>query len=330
MKTRKFISTLLICSMVSLGFLACSDDDDDDVQPTNNNNNNNNNGVTISEQIAANAELDSLEVAIAYVGLKSSLESSGNYTVFGLSNQAFRDLLQEYSVQRVSHLADTTLMDLLEYHISSEAEYKSADLNGRMYINSMNSSGPNNTQLSIQVNGNGGSIELNGKATVIHADIEASNGVVHIIDNYLDKPTILTFLEVDGRFDSLLILVRNNLYSYENTFSTGIRTVFAPDNQAFEAYINSEGNYNQISDINILTIPAFLDYHYIASANIQSGQMSDGQTLSTKQGSDLTVDLTNGLQLTTSDTTQSNVNVSETDIQASNGVLHRVDAVLKY
>lgn len=328
MKTRKFLSTLMICSTISLGFLACSDDDDD-VQPTNNNNNNNS-GVSISEQIAATAELDSLEVAIAYVGLKSTLESSGNYTVFAPSNQAFIALLQEYSVQRVTHLPDTTLMDLLQYHISGKAEYKSADLNGRMYIESMNSSGPNNSQLSIQVNGTGGSIELNGKATVSNADIDASNGVVHVIDDYLEKPTLLTFLEVDGRFDSLLIIVRNNNYSYETTFSTGTRTIFAPDNQAFEAYINKESGYNQVSDIGLFTIPSFLNYHYISGLNIRSGQMSNGQTLSTAQGNDLTVDLANGLQLTTSNTAQANVNVTETDIQASNGVLHRVDAVLEY
>ncbi|MEX2380208.1 MAG: fasciclin domain-containing protein [Vicingaceae bacterium] len=327
MKSVKLFRLLILSGLICFG-VACSDDDDE-VQPPNNNNNNDN-GETISAQIAATTGLDSLEIAIAQVGFNTTLQSSGNHTFFAPSNQAFQQLLSDQSVQRVSHLADAAILDLLQYHLSSQAEYKSNDLNGRMYIESTNTGGPDSTKLSIQVNGSGGSIVLNGEATISEADIDASNGVLHVIDNYIDKPTILNFLETDGRFDSLLILVRNNNLDYESRFSTGTKTLFAPDNQSFSNYISSEGAYNQMSDIPFLTIPSILDYHYINNTNIRSNQMTQDQNMQTKQGNSLTVDLTNGLQLETTNNGQSNVNVSETDIQATNGVIHRVDAVLKY
>lgn len=326
MKSVKLFRLLVLSGLISFG-VACSDDDEDDVQPANNNNNNNESGVTISEQIAATAELDSLEVALAHIGLNSTLESAGNYTVFAPSNQAFQALLQEHSVQRVSHIPDTTLMDLLQYHISSQAEYMAADLSGQMYIESMNSSGPDNSQLSIQVNGSGSNVVLNGEATITDADIDASNGVLHVIDNYIDKPTILTFLEVDGRFDSLLVIVKDNNYNYENAFSSGMKTLFAPSNQACAAYI-SASPYAKMDDIPLATKPTILNYHYTNNVNLRSDQMSQDQEITSVQGNKLIIDLTNGIELETVSSSQGNVNVSVTDIQATNGVLHIVDEVL--
>ncbi len=97
-------------------------------------------------------------------------------------------------------------------------------------------------------------------------------------------------------------------------------TVFAPTNAAFEAL--PEGTLedllkpeNQSDLANILT------FHVVPSVALSS-YLSDGQKIKTVQGDELTVDITDGV------VSINDAKVVTADVQASNGVVHIIDAVL--
>lgn len=99
----------------------------------------------------------------------------------------------------------------------------------------------------------------------------------------------------------------------------GPLTVFAPNNEAF-------GKLNQADLTQLLTNPDqlgdILQYHVVEGA-ATSGDLEDGQTLTTLQGGELTVGI-DGSTVTVND-----AEVVQADLQAGNGVIHVIDTVLQ-
>ena len=70
-----------------------------------------------------------------------------------------------------------------------------------------------------------------------------------------------------------------------------------------------------------------MKYHVVAGANVTSGQLTDGQTVTTFNGGDFTVNIS-GSDVTITDAGGNTANVVLTDVQATNGVIHVLDAVI--
>ena len=105
----------------------------------------------------------------------------------------------------------------------------------------------------------------------------------------------------------------------ETLQSEGPFTVFAPTNEAFAALpdgtlesLLQEENRDQL--VKILT------YH-VVSGKVMSADLQDGMMAETVQGSSITIDLDNGVSV-------DNANVVTADVEASNGVVHIIDAVI--
>ncbi|MFO7846635.1 MAG: fasciclin domain-containing protein [Balneolaceae bacterium] len=97
-------------------------------------------------------------------------------------------------------------------------------------------------------------------------------------------------------------------------------TVFAPTNEAFEALPDGTlesllmpENQDQLVEI--------LTYHVVAG-EVMSGDLSDGMTAETVEGSEVTISLSD------SGAKVNDANVEAADIEASNGVVHVIDAVI--
>ena len=96
-------------------------------------------------------------------------------------------------------------------------------------------------------------------------------------------------------------------------------TVFAPTNEAFAAL--PEGTLeNLLKPENKDQLVAILTYH-VVSGNVKSTDLSDGMTATTVNGKDITVSLADGVKI-------NGANVTAADIEASNGVVHVIDAVI--
>lgn len=325
MKNVKFLTYLFLGISLSASIVACSDDDEDDVQAVTNNNNSQQN---IAQIAIASDQTDSLVVALTQAGLVSTFEGSGNFTVFAPTNQAFADFIAATpGVDQISDIPNTLLTNTLLYHVLNN-EVKSGDLSDNLYAATLNTEGPNSEATVLKVNTTNG-VSINNNASVVQADIDASNGVIHLIDALILPKNIVDLAINDNRFDSLVVALTQPTFNFATTLAgNGPFTVFAPTNQAFVDLLASNTNWNSISDIDATTLEAVLEYHVVNGANVRSDALSQDQNIATLGSGTLTVDLTNGAQLLTSDTSQAAVNIIITDVQGTNGVIHAVESVL--
>ncbi len=127
-------------------------------------------GADIVDIAAGNEAFSTLVAAVTAAGLIDTLKGDGPFTVFAPTDEAFA-ALPEGTVEAL--LADIpTLTAILTYHVVPGA-VMSGDLTDGMMAETVNGQ-------SITI-GVGDTVTVDG-ATVIQADIEASNGVIHVID----------------------------------------------------------------------------------------------------------------------------------------------------
>lgn len=133
--------------------------------------------MTISQLVASNAQLSTLNTALDAAGLKSTLSAAGSYTVFAPTDAAFAKVPSD---QLASVLNDAdALRSLLLYHVVAE-KATAAQIRGVK-------GGTTVQGADIAVTTQGNTLKINN-ATVTRADINACNGIVHLIDTVLMPP----------------------------------------------------------------------------------------------------------------------------------------------
>ena len=166
--------SLLALTLV-LPLSACDSDSDDDM---------NNNLSTITELVVANAQLSTLEAAVIEAELDDDLASAGPFTVFAPTDAAFGDLLDALDATPEELLARDDLGSILSYHVVSGMTVRAADISVGQTVATLGSG-----VFTIVAAGTGLGIDTDGDgaadARIITTDVEASNGVVHLIDAVL-------------------------------------------------------------------------------------------------------------------------------------------------
>jgi transforming growth factor-beta-induced protein len=309
MRTR-FLSILALALVATFTLTSCEKDDVNEIPaPTND----------VVELAQATTELSTLVTAVVTANLVTTLKGSGPFTVFAPTNEAFAKL--DEGVLEVLLANPTVLADLLKYHVVS-GKVLSTDLTTTSVQTLLSGK-----SISVSV-ANG--VTLNGTASVVEADIEATNGVVHVIDEVLipegfelPKDNIVS---IAAQTPSLSILVEA-LSLFPNLVdalsSDGSFTVFAPTNDAFIALLGVIGQ-KSLSDIPESVIERLLKYHVISGAALMSTDLSDGQMASTLLSDDDKIKV----QISGQSVKINGANVTAANIEASNGVVHVVDAVL--
>jgi len=124
-------------------------------------------------------DFTTLVSAVTAADLVDTLKGEGPYTVFAPTDAAFAAVPKE---TLDALLADPkgALTDVLTYHVAS-GKVMASDLSDGMMIDTVNGA-----QLEVKINADG--TVMIGDATVITADIETSNGVIHVIDTVLVPP----------------------------------------------------------------------------------------------------------------------------------------------
>ena len=175
---------------LTLSFTSCNKDDDDDfITPD---------PLNIVEAAMATEDLSSLVGALvqADAGFVDLLQTDGPFTVFAPTNQAFTDLLNALG-DDYNSLADfdTTdekalLADILAYHVVSGVAAFSTDLSDGQTIETAQGE-------SITISLTGGVFiqdATDTDAQVTAADVETSNGVVHIINKIILPQSVVDAL----------------------------------------------------------------------------------------------------------------------------------------
>lgn len=106
--------------------------------------------------------------------------SPAPFTVFAPNNLAFLDLLTELGVDRLSAIDEPTLNSTLNHHVVGEINTLSSDLSDNLLINTLEG--------EITANDTGGASLTDGNnrvSNIIVVDVQANNGVLHIIDKVI-------------------------------------------------------------------------------------------------------------------------------------------------
>lgn len=284
---------------------------------------------TIVDVAVGNPDFSTLVDLVVAAGLAETLSGEGPFTVFAPTNAAFEavpaDVLESLA-------ADTeALTKVLLYHVVVGAAVTSDQVSpGEVTMG-------DGSAATISAAGDGLMID---NANIVAVDVEASNGVIHVIDAVIlpadlelgggeEAPAedpmeesagdIVDVAVEAGSFGTLVAAVEA-AGLVDTLKGDGPFTVFAPTDEAFAAL--PEGLVEALLlEENREVLTQILLYHVIAGAAVTSDQVAPGEvemadgslaTLSA-EGDGLLID---------------GANIVAVDVEASNGVIHVIDAVI--
>ena len=262
-----------------------------------------------------------LLTALEAAGLDATLaDEDADFTVFAPTDEAF-EALPEGTLDTL--LADTDLLtDVLLYHVITDSVVGSETA---LSLAGTTTTMANEAKLAITVRGD--ALYLN-ESLVIDTDIEASNGVIHVIDAVL-TPTVIG--EPEGSIVDLA-LASPDLTTLVTALQAAdlvgtladedaLFTVFAPTDEAFAA-LGEDAIAALLADTEALT--DVLLYHVVGGAAVDSIDATAlyGQMVTMVNEADVTIDIRDG---------ELYINESKViikDIPATNGIIHVIDMVL--
>jgi len=265
-----------------------------------------------SEDIPTNAAgtgvHNSLVAALAHANLVSTLEGTGPFTVFAPTDQAFADAgidLADFDTPE----ENDTLANILLYHVVAGSVASNAVTDG---------------MLATMANGDRAKFGLDagtvsiGTATVTTADVQASNGIIHVIDQVLMPPADLTTIAMGTGIHDTLVSAVMQADLVPTLTGPGPFTLFAPTDQAFaQAGIDL---VSLDSPEGKVLLEEILLYHVI-SGDVPSTDIDECMINETVNGQPLAFSLENGVMV-------NDANVTLADVVASNGIIHVIDKVL--
>ena len=268
---------------------------------------------TIMDIVTDSPNHNTLQAALEAAQLNSTLTNDGPFTLFAPTDAAF-DALPDGLVETLLADPEGLLTQILLYHVTDGAVL-AGSLSDQQVITMLNG-----TTATITLNAQGAFIN---DAEITVTDLIASNGVVHVIDAVLvpEVPTltvwdIIVNSPVHTTLEAAVLAADlDGALSGDGPF-----TVFAPTDQAF-SLLPAALVADLLDDVPPTNLTQILLYHVIGSENL-AASLTDGESLTTLQGQNLTVDITAGGVFV------NNAQVVATDIQADNGVVHVINAVL--
>ncbi len=281
---------------------------------------------SIVDIAASDERFSTLVSAVTAAGLVDTLKGEGPFTVFAPTNDAFAALPAGTLDSLLKPENKQQLTDILLYHVVPGKVMASdvAALNGKMVDTALEGK-------QIAVKTDMGNVYLNDNVKVIATDIEASNGVIHVIDTVLlppteqasvstDKKDIVDTAVADGRFKTLVAAVQA-AGLVDTLKGEGPFTVFAPTDDAFAALpagtldtLLKPENKQQLIDI--------LTYH-VVPGKVMAADVTKLDKAPTVLGKDINIKVQDGKVIL-----NDKVQVILTDIETSNGVIHVIDGVL--
>jgi len=273
---------------------------------------------------AEDGRFTTLVATVQAAGLAETLSGEGPFTVFAPTDEAFAALPTGTLDSLLLPENKQKLTDILLYHVVPGKVMAAAltEMDGKSVDTALTAK-----QIAIKVDM--GSVYLNENTKVIITDIEASNGVIHVIDSVLLPPSdeaatetkdIVDTAVADGRFTTLVSAVQA-AGLVDTLKGEGPFTVFAPTDEAFASLpagtldtLLLPENKQKLTDI--------LLYH-VVPGKVMAADVVDLSSTSTVLGKDATIKVEDG-KVFLNNTTQ----VIITDIETSNGVIHVIDSVL--
>lgn len=278
---------------------------------------------TILDVVIEAGDFTTLIAAIDAAGLTSTIDdASATLTVFAPTDAAFA-LLGGAAINDL--LADPdALSDILLYHVVSGTALDSAAATDAVGTTIEMANGDR-----VGVSAKNDSLFLN-LSKVTATDIQADNGVIHVIDAVLMPPadatlsesTIINIAAADERFTTLVAALGATGLDTVLASDTDTFTVFAPTDAAFEA-MGSANVTALLGDLDNLT--EILQQHVITDAAVDAvtAYSLSGNAATTVGGAEVPISISSKRELRVG-----GAKVIIADIHASNGVIHVIDTVI--
>lgn len=262
--------------------------------------------------VASNAgQFNTLLAAAKAAGLADAL-STGHFTVFAPTDEAFAALGQDAINDLLRPENRGLLQSILKYHVveGSVDSHRVADAGGLATLNGQRA----------EIEQRRGGLSIAG-AHIVKADIKASNGIIHVIDRVImpsTKDLVETAVEA-GSFSTLAAAVQA-AGLVATLQSDGPFTVLAPTDEAFAA-LPAGTVESLLKPENRDQLKAVLLYH-VVPGRVYASDVVKLRNAKTAQGGEIAIGAAGGRVFI------NGAQVVQTDIDATNGVIHVIDSVL--
>ncbi|MHC4260906.1 MAG: fasciclin domain-containing protein [Planctomycetota bacterium] len=268
--------------------------------------------LDLVETAAAAGNFATLLQAATAAGIAGALQGDGPFTVFAPTDEAFGKLDPALLADLLEPENREVLRTILEFHVVPGA-VDSASVVGITETRAINGQ-----RLAVDVDDSG--VHVAG-ATVTAVDVKASNGIIHVIDRVMIPNTedVIGTALGDGRFGTLAqALTAGGLV--EALRGEGPFTVFAPTDEAFAA-LDPQVLADLLKPENVEQLQAVLKYHVVPGRLSARSAVAAG-VAQTLQGDSVRLQIENGQLMV------EGARVIASDVDATNGVVHVIDAVL--
>jgi transforming growth factor-beta-induced protein len=277
-----------------------------------------------------NKDFSTLVSAVVQAGLLNTLLSDDNeLTLFAPTNAAFTAAGVTLPANNPTNNA--ALAEILKYHvIAGEDEVTSGDI-------ATGSSSATTLSGPIYLSKGAAGVFINGTSQVTIADIQASNGVVHVINRTLVEPT-QTIADIavgyttatTPEFTQLVAALSKVPALLTAADSEGNLTVFAPTDAAFQALYTALGvaNINELETAIGNAKLAQVLQHHIVGARVFSTDLVSGNVNTLNEGDPVTINVTNLTVTDAAGRPAAALVPSLLNVHATNGVIHVIDKVL--
>lgn len=278
---------------------------------------------SITDTAVSAGDFTLLVAALQATGLDAVLsDESKTFTVFAPNDDAFAKLGDD----TINALLNDTdkLTDILLYHVVADA---AVDASAAVALAGSTVEAANGDEFAVTLDGEKLLVNM---SEVIATDIMATNGIIHVIDTVLLPPedpvesqlvSIYDTAVAAGSFNLLVATLEATGLDAALSDESKTYTVFAPTDDAFNA-LGTETINGLLADPD--TLSDILLYHVIAGSAVDAATAISlsGSSVTTANGDDIKLVVRDGSLFI------NEAKVTATDINASNGVVHVIDAVL--
>lgn len=315
LKLRNLFLLLSIGTIITVATSSC--DKDDDPMPTPK--------PTVVGIAQSDTSFSILVAAVLAAKLDGALSDlTKSYTVFAPTNNAFRAagidaaVIAGYTPAQITDV----LTPILLYHVLGSEAF-SKDVPASDPLTTLNTK-------KIFASSNANGVFVNG-IKVSKPDLDATNGVVHVIDGVLIPPTKTIAEVVVGNADFTTLLAALGVAQdglVAALSGAGKFTVFAPDNDAF---VTSGITSTVLAGLTQPQAATIIKAHVIGT-NVFASDLINNSTAptlnTTPSQQTLTVTLPPAVKITGGTNTEAS-NIIAANIVCTNGVIHVIDRVLQ-
>jgi transforming growth factor-beta-induced protein len=265
----------------------------------------------IVDTAVAAGSFNTLAAALKAAGLIDVLKSAGPFTVFAPTDEAFAKLPEGTVETLLKPENKDKLTAILLFHVVP-GELDAEHVLGQKTLTTVNGQ-------RADISKKWGDAMIDG-AKIVKTDIGASNGVIHVIDTVIlpETKSIPEVAEAAGSFGTLLAAVKAAGLD-KTLMGEGPFTVFAPTDEAFAALGSTVQDL--LKPENKDKLVSILTYH-VVPGRVYADEVVKLKDAKTVNGQSVKIKAYDG-KVKIGD-----ASVVNTDIEASNGVIHVIDRVL--